>query len=84
MLPPAMVPHFSLNPIHMHITINGRPELLDGTTTITLSQLAESHSIPTTGTAIALNGKVVSADKWDVTVLNEGDSLIVISAAYGG
>ncbi|MDE6329603.1 MAG: sulfur carrier protein ThiS [Muribaculaceae bacterium] len=67
----------------MHITINGRPELLDGTT-ITLRQLAESHSIPTTGTAIALNGKVVSADKWDVTVLNEGDSLIVISAAYGG
>lgn len=83
MLPPAMVPHFSLNPIHMHITINGRPELLDGATT-TLRQLAESHSIPPAGTAIALNGKVVSADKWDVTVLNEGDSLIVISAAYGG
>ncbi len=50
----------------------------------TLGQLAQWKSIPKQGTAIALNGKLVKADTWDVTHLADLDNLLIISAAYGG
>ena len=51
---------------------------------ITVADLASSRNIPVKGTAIAINGKIVKADKWEVTRLNDNDTLMIISAAYGG
>lgn len=45
-----------------------------------------AHVAPATtaGTAIAVNGKVVPRRKWDTSPLRDGDTVIIISAAYGG
>lgn len=36
------------------------------------------------GVAVAVNGVVVRKGDWDVRLLNEGDDLLIINAAYGG
>ncbi len=36
------------------------------------------------GVATALNGKFVSREARHITVLKEGDQVVIISAAYGG
>lgn len=67
----------------MNITINGTTVTLPSDVT-TIEQLANLRSIPRQGSAIAINGKLIKADKWEITHISEGDSLLVISAAYGG
>lgn len=67
----------------MKITINNVAITLPSDIT-NIARLAEYKNIPVQGTAIALNGKLIKADKWCVTPLSNGDTLLVISAAYGG
>lgn len=66
----------------MMITINGKPKDFPAETT--LAEVVENEKIPEKGTAIAVNGKVARRKDFATKVLQEGDSLIVISAAYGG
>lgn len=49
-----------------------------------IRELLEWRNTPDSGTAVALNNKLVPRTKWDNTYINEGDSLILISAAFGG
>lgn len=66
----------------MNILLNNKTEELpDGSTIMTL---VSKKDIPTTATAIALNGSLVKKEKWELTPLHEMDSVTVISAAYGG
>lgn len=51
---------------------------------LTITELAGIKHIKPQGTAIALNGKLIPRDKWDVTELADNDRLTIISAAYGG
>lgn len=51
---------------------------------MSLSNLAEWKKLPSQGTAIALNDRLVKKDKWDVTILNPMDRVTVITAAFGG
>lgn len=67
----------------MRILINNKPEILE-METITLSELVNLKSIPENGTAIALNGRVVRKQNWESAIISDGDSITVISAAYGG
>lgn len=47
-------------------------------------EVLEFKQIPLSGTAVALNNKLVRHAEWETTKLNEGDELTVISAAFGG
>ncbi|MDE6806824.1 MAG: sulfur carrier protein ThiS [Muribaculaceae bacterium] len=50
----------------------------------TLEQLLTWRNIPTQGTAVAINGRVIPARMHSVTQLNEASNVMVLSAAYGG
>lgn len=50
----------------------------------TVEELLKWRGIPTQGTAIAVNNKLLLACNWGTTKLNESDLLTVISAAFGG
>lgn len=67
----------------MTIKINNKDTSLP-VQVVTLADLAEHLHWPLQGTAVALNGKLASKDKWSVISLNEGDLVTVISAAFGG
>lgn len=67
----------------MTITINNKlwvvPTGID-----TIADVAEANRIPSKGTAIAVNNRIVRQPQWDSTPVRDGDSLMVISAAFGG
>lgn len=67
----------------MKIYINNKPEeiSLDNPT---LQELLFLKNIPASGTAIAVNNKLVRHTDWTNTVVNPEDSLTIISAAFGG
>lgn len=67
----------------MMITVNGENIMLKDES-MTVAQLLEVRKVSGGGTAIALNGRICKADKWDVTRLNDGDDVMIITAAYGG
>lgn len=50
----------------------------------TVSQLVARLNIPSAGTAVAVNGKLVPQLMWPETKLRHGDDILIISAAYGG
>ena len=51
---------------------------------MTLEDLVKWKNIPTQGTAIALNEKLIKQQQWSVIKLNNLDQVTVISAAFGG
>ena len=51
---------------------------------ISLADLVNWKNIPSQGTAIALNNKLIKQAQWAVTTLNDLDQITIISAAYGG
>ncbi len=67
----------------MKITINDNPIEIPGNT-ITVAELIEIRNIRTTGTAVALNDRIVKKASWPITNISDGDCLTVISAAFGG
>lgn len=67
----------------MRIRINDQPADLDATTA-TVADLLKSRNIPSGGTAVAINAKLVRREQWEITELKEGDNVMIISAAYGG
>lgn len=66
----------------MNIIINGK--ITDVPEGISLARLAELRQIPEKGTAIAVNGKHVARNLWAEHKLQPSDSVLVISASYGG
>ncbi|MBQ7310419.1 MAG: sulfur carrier protein ThiS [Alistipes sp.] len=65
----------------MRLTVNNKEGLFLSTT---LSQLIAELSITTTGIAVSVNRKIIPRQLWEQTNLNEGDSIIIIKAVYGG
>lgn len=66
----------------MDVKINDRlVNLPDGST---VSDALAAMEISPVGIATAVNGVVVHALKRGETVLNQGDSVVVIKAFYGG
>jgi sulfur carrier protein len=51
---------------------------------ITVAQLLIANNIPTAGTAVACNDKVVKKSTHETTILNEGDRVEIIRAVAGG
>lgn len=66
----------------MNVTINDKPFEVKSNTT--LHELLIVNSIKTQGIATAVNGNVIPASERDSTILNEGDSIVIIKVFYGG
>jgi len=68
----------------MTIWLNGKPrELPDGTP---LERAVEATGAPADrrGIAVAVDGEVVPRDRWDDTVLADGQRVEVVQAVQGG
>ena len=67
----------------MNVTVNNKIEVLPDMET-TLAELLAQKGIGRGGVAVALNDRIVRHSKWEETILKEGDSIVIISAAFGG
>lgn len=67
----------------MKITVNGKIREAEPCCSVAAFLASEGMNAPG-GMAVAVNGKVVRRPDWDSRILNEGDDIIIISAAYGG
>ena len=65
------------------IFVNSKPVSLPENVT-TVSQLLDFMHIPTQGTGVGINSRIIPAADWNATPLKENDNVIIISAAYGG
>ncbi|MBD5285391.1 MAG: sulfur carrier protein ThiS [Bacteroides sp.] len=63
----------------MEIKVNNEARVVDSG--MTVARLIGDN---TAGVAVAVNGKVVRKSEWETAVLNDGDDVVVIHAAYGG
>lgn len=52
--------------------------------TMTVREILQSRDMDKPGTAVAVNGKLCKASEWDLRQVEDNDTLMVISAAFGG
>lgn len=67
----------------MNIYINDEPTDIS-MSGITVTDLLQMRNVKTDGTAVAINNRLIRNLKWDSTVINDGDRVTIISAAFGG
>lgn len=67
----------------MNITLNGQNISLPAEIT-SLEDLIKFKNIPTKATAIAINGKIARLNDAAVIGIQPEDSIMVITAAFGG
>lgn len=67
----------------MRITVNNQPVDLSEEY-LTLKEFLEIRGVKTERTAVALNNKIVTRDKWPLVNISDGDTIMLISAAFGG
>lgn len=68
---------------NMTITINGELITLKEEA-MSVEQLLRLRKVPQGGTAVAVNGKICRAQNHPTCMLQDGDDVMIISAAYGG
>lgn len=66
----------------MTVTINDKTVMVQPMTT--LDRLMADNGINPAGTAVAVNGTVVTPTQWQATMLRDGDAILVFKAFYGG
>lgn len=66
----------------MKITFNSVEKDIPADSTV--AGLKEFLSLPETGLAVAVNGKIVTLSASASFMLHEGDDVVAITAAYGG
>lgn len=64
------------------LTVNGKPRQIDRE--MTVPEFLEAHGIDRRLVAVAVNGEVVPRDRYEVTVLREGDVVEVVRMVGGG
>ena len=66
----------------MTIILNDNPvEVADNAT---VADLAATQQLGPSGSAVAVNGRVIRRADWATTPLAAGDKVLIIKAAYGG
>tara|TARA_Y100000814_G_C12086933_1_gene318707 strand:+ start:25 stop:225 length:201 start_codon:yes stop_codon:yes gene_type:complete len=66
----------------LKLSING--ETKNFTNSMNLSKLLEVLKIQINGVAVAINMEIVSRNKYDATILNDGDEIEIVRAVGGG
>lgn len=64
------------------LTVNGKPREIERE--MTVPEFLEMHGIDRRLVAVAVNGEVIPRDRYDVTVLREGDVVEVVRMVGGG
>ncbi len=66
----------------IRIVFNNKPTELESDTS--LQEFVDKNGMIPTNIAIAVNNSVVPKEKWENTIINDGDTLLIIKAYYGG
>jgi len=66
----------------VHAQINGEVASLESGSTI--AELVEAHCHSKRGVAVAKNGEVVPRSRWTDEIVQDGDSIEVLTAVAGG
>lgn len=66
----------------IRIVFNNKPTELESNTS--LQEFVDKSGMIPTNIAIAVNNSVVPKEKWENTIINNGDTLLIIKAYYGG
>ncbi len=66
----------------IRIVFNNKPTELESDTS--LQEFVDKNGMIPTNIAIAVNNSVVPKEKWENTIINNGDNLLIIKAYYGG
>jgi sulfur carrier protein len=66
----------------IRIVFNNKPTELESDTS--LQEFIDKNGMIPTNIAIAVNNSVVPKEKWENTIINDGDTLLIIKAYYGG
>jgi sulfur carrier protein len=66
------------------VVLNGGEVALEAGATVADALLSLGRGAEARGTAVALNGEVVSRAAWETVALREGDRLEVLTAVQGG
>ncbi|SNS65058.1 sulfur carrier protein ThiS [Rhodococcoides kyotonense] len=64
------------------ITVNGQDHVLDDD--VTMRQLLDQLSMPEKGIAVAVDGVVLPKSRWDVTTVEKGCTVEILTAVQGG
>ena len=64
------------------ITVNGEVQVLPGD--LTMRQLLEHLSVPEKGIAVAVDGTVLPKSRWDLTTVEKGSKIEILTAVQGG
>lgn len=67
----------------MIVTINNETVKLPDSR-ISVEDVLALRNVKKSGTAVAINNRLVKQDKWNITFLNDADNITIISAAFGG
>lgn len=67
----------------MKVSINSKEYELPDNSTIDQALKSIDFS-DVNGTAVAINGEVVSRDQWDTKIIEKNDKILVIRATQGG
>lgn len=65
--------------LYINSKLNNVPDEIDN-----VARLLQYLHIPENGTGVSLNGKLVKAKDRSITYLKDEDSLLIISATFGG
>lgn len=65
------------------ITVNGEDHALS-TEGLTMRQLLSQLSMPEKGIAVAVDGTVLPKSRWDVTTVEQGWTIEILTAVQGG
>lgn len=65
----------------MNIILNSQERV---TTSTNIEGMLTEFSIDSTGVAVGVNAVVIPRDRWASTTLCEGDSIVIVSAVFGG
>jgi thiamine biosynthesis protein ThiS len=64
------------------LTVHGKPRQIERE--MTVPEFLEAHGIDRRLVAVAVNGEVIPRDRYDVTMLREGDVVEVVRMVGGG
>ena len=65
----------------MNITVNGKPETVS---VDTIAAYVQDKGLEPKTLVVEHNGQIIMADRWQVTLLSEGDQLELLSFVGGG
>ncbi len=63
------------------IILNNQPHTVES---LSLTELISELKIETKGVALAINNRVIPRANWNSTAIADGDSIVIVSAVFGG